>query len=157
MSLALLIDAIILVAVVIGLWAAYRVLGTPSRLPPADYRHVLDDLAATAGRSAADLRRALQDGEADREELAAQARKIFQTGYYQALRLKPDATTDAAALARAGLGRACELYDWASRMVGSENYGNPAVREAALLLLDRADAELSASRQALAALPPPHA
>jgi len=120
-------------------------------------RQVLDDLAATATRSAAEVRRLLEDTDPDREEVAARARRIFQTGYYQALRLKPDAATDPAALVRAGLGRACEGYDWASRMVGSESYSNAAVREAARLLLDRADAELSAARQALAALPPPHA
>lgn len=154
MSLALVIDAAILVAVIVGLWAAYRVLGTPSRLAPADYRVVLDDLGASVARSAAQLRGVLHEGDATREEVAAEARKIFQTGYYQALRLKPEAATDPAALIRAALGRACELYEWASRMVGSESYANEAVREAALMLLDRADAELTASRQALAALPP---
>ena len=154
MSLALVVDAAILVIVIAGLWAAYRVLGTPSRLAPADYRVVLDDLAASVAQSAAQLRGALAEDDRNREQVAAGARTIFQTGYYQALRLKPDATTDPAALVRAGLGRACEGYEWASRMAGSESYGNAAVREAVLMLLDRADAELTASQQALAGLPP---
>jgi hypothetical protein len=155
MSLALVIDAVILVVVIIGLWAAYRVLGTPSRLAPADYRLVLDDLAASVARSAALLRSVLESPDTSREEVATETRKIFQTGYYQALRLKPEAPTDPAALVRAGLGRACEAYEWASRMVGSESFANQAVRDAAMTLLARADAELSESRQALAALPPP--
>lgn len=152
MSIGIVIDAIILVGVVVGLWAAYRVLGVPSRLMPGDYRRVLDDLAATAGRSAAQLRGVLADGE-NRQEVAEETRKIFQTGYYQALRLRPTGATDPAARVRDGLGRACELYDWASRMVGSESYANPAVQEAVILLLDRGDAELSAARQTLAGLP----
>ena len=88
-----------------------------------------------------------------REQVAADTRKIFQTGFYQALRLKPDATTDPSALVRAGLGRACEGYEWASRMAESESFGNPAVQEAVRMLLDRADAELSAAQQTLAGLP----
>lgn len=153
MSFALVLDAIILGVVIAGLWAAYRVLGTPSRLAPADYRVVLDDLAASVARSAAQLRGALAEGDRQREQVAADARKIFQTGFYQALRLKPDATTDPSALVRAGLGRACEGYEWASRMAESESFGNPAVQEAVRMLLDRADAELSAAQQTLAGLP----
>jgi hypothetical protein len=155
MSLALVIDAVILVGVVVGLWAAYRVLGTPSRLTPAEYRVVLDDMASAVSAAAARVRGVLGDAAATREEVAGQAQKIFQTGYYQALRLRPQAPTDPAALVRAGLGRACEVYEWATRMVGSESYQNPAVKDAAVLLLDRGDVELSAARQALAALPPP--
>jgi hypothetical protein len=153
MSFALVLDAIILIVVIAGLWAAYRVLGTPSRLAPADYRVVLDDLATSVARSAAQLRAALSEDDRKREEVAADARKIFQTGFYQALRLKPDATTDPAALVRAGLGRACEGYEWASRMAESESFGNAAVREAVQLLLDRSDAELSAAQQTLGGLP----
>jgi len=153
MSFALVLDAVILGVVIAGLWAAYRVLGTPSRLAPADYRVVLDDLAVSVGRSAASLRGALAEDDRQREQVAADTRKIFQTGFYQALRLKPDATTDPSALVRAGLGRACEGYEWASRMAESESFGNPAVQEAVRMLLDRADAELSAAQQTLAGLP----
>ena len=153
MSFALVLDAVILGVVIAGLWAAYRVLGTPSRLAPADYRVVLDDLAASVARSAASLRGALAEDDRQREQVAADARKIFQTGFYQALRLKPDATTDPSALVRAGLGRACEGYEWASRMAESESFGNPAVQEAVRMLLDRADAEVSAAQQTLAGLP----
>ncbi len=153
MSFALVLDAVILGVVIAGLWAAYRVLGTPSRLAPADYRVVLDDLAASVARSAASLRGALAEDDRQREQVAADARKIFQTGFYQALRLKPDATTDPSALVRAGLGRACEGYEWASRMAESESFGNAAVQEAVRMLLDRADAELSAAQQTLAGLP----
>jgi hypothetical protein len=153
MSFALVLDAIILIVVIAGLWAAYRVLGTPSRLAPADYRVVLDDLATSVARSASQLRAALTEDDRKREAVAADARKIFQTGFYQALRLKPDATTDPAALVRAGLGRACEGYEWASRMAESESFGNAAVREAVQLLLDRSDAELSAAQQTLGGLP----
>jgi hypothetical protein len=153
MSFALVLDAVILGVVIAGLWAAYRVLGTPSRLAPADYRVVLDDLAASVARSAASLRGALAEDDRQREQVAADARKIFQTGFYQALRLKPDATTDPSALVRAGLGRACEGYEWASRMAESESFGNPAVQEAVRMLLDRADAQLSAAQQTLAGLP----
>jgi hypothetical protein len=153
MSFALVLDAVILGVVIVGLWAAYRVLGTPSRLAPADYRVVLDDLAASVARSAASLRGALAEDDRQREQVAADARKIFQTGFYQALRLKPDATTDPSALVRAGLGRACEGYEWASRMAESESFGNPAVQEAVRMLLDRADAELSAAQQTLGELP----
>lgn len=153
MSFALVLDAIILVAVIAGLWAAYRLLGTPSRLAPADYRLVLDDLAASVARSAASLRGALAEDDRTREQVAADARKIFQTGFYQALRLKPDAATDPGALARAGLGRACESYEWASRMAESESFANRVVQEAVRMLLDRADAELSAAQQTLAGLP----
>jgi hypothetical protein len=153
MSFALVLDAIILIVVIAGLWAAYRVLGTPSRLAPADYRVVLDDLATSVARSASQLRAALTEDDRNREAVAADARKIFQTGFYQALRLKPDATTDPAALVRAGLGRACEGYEWASRMAESESFGNAAVREAVQTLLDRSDAELSAAQQTLGGLP----
>ncbi len=151
--MALVVDAIILGVVIAGLWAAYRVLGTPSRLAPADYRVVLDDLAASVAQSAARLRAALAEDDRQREQVAADARKIFQTGFYQALRLKPDAAIDPGALARAGLGRACEGYEWAGRMAESESFSNAAVQEAVRMLLDRADAELSAAQQTMAGLP----
>ncbi|HXM52493.1 MAG TPA: hypothetical protein VN913_04350, partial [Candidatus Binatus sp.] len=68
--------------------------------------------------------------------------KIFQTGYYQTLRLRPSSGPDLAADARAAIGRACEAYDWASRMLGSESVHNPLVLEAARRLMDAGDAAL---------------
>jgi hypothetical protein len=76
------------------------------------------------------------------EDEATAARKIFQTAYYQTLRLRPLSGPDLGAEARAGLGRACEAYDWASRMLGSESVRNPLVLEAARRLMDAGDAAL---------------
>ena len=52
---------------------------------------------------------------------------------------------------RAELGRACEAYDWASRMIGSESARNPLILEAARGLMDAGDTAL---RQAARALSP---
>ena len=149
--------ALILLVAGFGLWAAYRVLGTPSRLEPRDYLVVLADVATSVERAAARLRQALtteSDGHVD--DVAGEARKIFQTGYYQTLRLRPASGPDALSAARAELGRACEAYDWASRMIGSESLGNPLIRDAAVHLLDAGDAALSqAGRELPAELPAP--
>jgi hypothetical protein len=143
---------LILLLLAAGLWAAYRVLGTPSRLAPRDYNVVLADVATTVERSAARLRRALEAGPtATMEDEATAARKIFQTGYYQTLRLRPLSGPDLGAAARAELGRACEAYDWASRMLASESVHNPIVLEAARRLIDAGDAALT---QAARELPP---
>jgi hypothetical protein len=83
-------------------------------------------------------------------DVASDARKIFQTGYYQTLRLRPSTGADVLSAARQELGQACEAYDWASRMIGSESFANPLIRAAALRLLDAGDAGL---RQAAAELP----
>ena len=144
--------ALILLIVAVGLWAAYRVLGTPSRLAPGDYLVVLADVATSVERSATQLRQALEhepDGRLG--DVAAEARKIFQTGYYQTLRLRPTDGPDAMAAVRAELGRACEAYDWASRMIGSESRRNPLIRDAALRLLDAGDAALSQAARELPA------
>jgi hypothetical protein len=141
--------ALIFVLLALALWAAYRVLGTPSRLAPPDYQVVVNDVAGSVDRAARQLRQALA-GKDDLEHGAAQARKIFQTGYYQTLRLRPASGPDRLGPARAELGKACEAYDWASRMIGSESLGNPLIREAALRLLDAGDASL---KQALSQLP----
>lgn len=134
---------LILLVVALGLWAAYRVLGTPSRLASSDYVVVLADLVASVERSAARLREAIKDqADESREEAAKEARKIFQTGYFQSLRLRPAAGSDPMASARTELGRACEAYDWASRMVGGDSLKNPLIREALDRLLDTADAAL---------------
>jgi hypothetical protein len=102
-------------------------------------------------RAAGRLRQAL-DGEPEQlEDEAAASRKIFQTGYYQTLRLRPTSGPDAGAAARAELGRACEAYDWASRMIASESVHNPIILAAARQLLDAGDAAL---RQAALELPP---
>ena len=144
--------ALILLVVAAGLWAAYRVLGTPSRLAPHDYLVVLADVATSVERAAGRLRQAFeQQPPARLGDAAAEARKIFQTGYYQTLRLRPDSGPDALAAARAELGRACEAYDWASRMIGSESVRNPLVREAALRLLDAGDAALTQAARLLPA------
>lgn len=146
------IYAVILVVVAVGLWAAYRVLGTPSRLAPGDYLVVLADVATSVERSAGRLRQAFeQEPNARLGDAAAEARKIFQTGYYQTLRLRPASGPDALAQARAELGRACEAYDWASRMIGSESVRNPLIRDAALRLLDAGDRALNQAAQLLPA------
>jgi len=142
---------LILLLLAAGLVGAYRVLGTPSRLAARDYNIVLADVATSVERAAGQLRRAL-DGEPGRlEDAAAASRKIFQTGYYQTLRLRPTTGPDNGAAARAELGRACEAYDWASRMIGSESVHNPLILAAARRLLDAGDAAL---RQAALELPP---
>jgi hypothetical protein len=142
---------LILLLLAAGLVGAYRVLGTPSRLASRDYNIVLADVATSVERAAGRLRQAL-DGEPGRlEDEAAASRKIFQTGYYQTLRLRPTTGPDAGAAARAELGRACEAFDWASRMIGSESVHNPLILEAARRLLDAGDAAL---RQAALELPP---
>ena len=134
-----------------GLVGAYRVLGTPSRLESRDYNIVLADVATSVERAAGRLRQAL-DGDPSALEVEARAsRKIFQTGYYQTLRLRPTTGPDAGAAARAELGRACEAYDWASRMIGSESVRNPLILAAARRLLDAGDAAL---KQAALELPP---
>ena len=142
---------VILLVLAIGLWGAYKLLGTPSRLASGDYNFVLADVATSVERAAGRLRRAL-DGDPGRlEDEAAASRKIFQTGYYQTLRLRPTSGPDAGAAARAELGRACEAYDWASRMIASESVHNPIILAAARQLLDAGDAAL---RQAAPELPP---
>ena len=142
---------LILLLLAAGLVGAYRVLGTPSRLASRDYNIVLADVATSVERAAAKLRQAL-DGEPGKlEDEAAASRKIFQTGYYQTLRLRPTTGPDAGAAARAELGRACEAYDWASRMIASESVHNPLILAAARQLLDAGDAAL---KQAARELPP---
>jgi hypothetical protein len=145
---------LILVLMAAALLVAYRVLGTPSRLTPRDYGVVLADVATSVERAAERLRRALAGPTTDVEDAAKEAKKIFQTGYYQTLRLRPTAGPDVLAPARAELGRACEAYDWASRMIGSESLRNPLIRQSALQLLDAGDAALrQAARELPAALP----
>jgi hypothetical protein len=142
---------LILLLLAAGLVGAYRVLGTPSRLASRDYNIVLADVATSVERAAGRLRQAL-DGEPGKlEDEAAASRKIFQTGYYQTLRLRPTTGPDAGAAARAELGRACEAYDWASRMIASESVHNPLILTAARQLLDAGDAAL---KQAALKLPP---
>ena len=144
--------AVILLLLAVGLWGAYRVLGTPSRLAPRDYDVVLADVRTSVERAADRLRGALVAGPGGRlEDEAAAARKIFQTGYYQTLRLRPSSGPDLAADARAAIGRACEAYDWASRMLGSESVRNPLVLDAARRLMDAGDAALT---QVARELPP---
>jgi hypothetical protein len=144
--------ALILLVVAGALVGVYRLLGTPSRLAPRDYDVVLVDVKTSVERAAGGLRQALNAGPGKAlEDEAAAARKIFQTGYYQTLRLRPSSGPDRAADARAGLGRACEAYDWASRMLGSESAGNPLVLESARRLMDAGDAALT---QVEAQLPP---
>ncbi len=143
---------LILLLLAAGLWGAYRVLGTPSRLPPGDYDVVLVDVKTSVERAADRLRRALDAGPGRAlEDEATAARKIFQTGYYQTLRLRPSSGPDRAADARAELGRACEAYDWASRMLGSESVRNPLVLDAARRLMDAGDGAL---KQVERELPP---
>ena len=142
---------LILLLLAAGLVGAYRVLGTPSRLASRDYNIVLADVATSVERAASRLRQALEGDPAALEDEAAASRKIFQTGYYQTLRLRPTSGPDAGAAARAELGRACEAYDWASRMIGSESAHNPLILAEARRLLDAGDATL---RQAALELPP---
>ncbi len=144
---------VILLGLAAALWAAYRLLGTPSRLVPRDYNLVLADVAASVARAAGRLRQTLEAGDGDLEDAAKAARKIFQTGYYQTLRLRPSSGPDAAAGARAGLGRACEAYDWASRMLASESARNPFVLDAARRLLDAGDAALTQAGRDLPPVP----
>jgi hypothetical protein len=148
----LILYAIILVVAVAGLLVAYRLLGTPSRLQPTDYELVLEDVVASVDRAAQRLRAAIDSEPANSpklEEVAREARKIFQTGYYQSLRLRPLSGPDIPAAARETLGQACEAYDWASRMVASESLSNPMILESAKGLIDRADSYLKQARQAL--------
>jgi hypothetical protein len=148
--------AIILLAAALALWGVYRVLGTPSRLQPADYRLVLADIAASVGRAARRLEEALErDADGGLDEVAAESRKIFQTGYYQALRLRPATGNDAAISVRAELGRACEAYDWASRMLGGESRRNPLILAAARQLLSAGDSALRQAENELPAAPAP--
>ena len=143
---------VILLLLAAGLWGVYRVLGTPSRLAPRDYNVVLADVATSVERAAGNLRRALEAGpQAEWADAAKETRKIFQTGYYQMLRLRPASGSDQAADLRAELGRACEAYDWASRMIGGESARNPLIVEAARGLMDAGDTAL---RQAALALSP---
>ena len=142
---------LILLLAAAGLIGAYRVLGTPSRLAARDYNIVLADVATSVERAAGQLREALDGEPLALEDAAAASRKIFQTGYYQTLRLRPTTGPDVGAAARAGLGRACEAYDWASRMIGSESVHNPIILAEARRLLDAGDAAL---KQAALELPP---
>jgi hypothetical protein len=142
---------LILLVAAAGLIGAYRVLGTPSRLATRDYNIVLADVATSVERAAGQLREALDGEPLALEDAAAASRKIFQTGYYQTLRLRPTTGPDVGAAARAGLGRACEAYDWASRMIGSESVHNPIILAEARRLLDAGDAAL---KQAALELPP---
>ena len=144
---------VILLVLTAALWAAYRLLGTPSRLAPRDYNVVLAAVATSVERAAHRLRRALEAGDGNLEDAAKAARKIFQTGYYQTLRLRPLTGPDLVAGARAGLGRACEAYDWASRMLGSESARNPLVLDAARRLIDAGDAALTQAGRELPQLP----
>jgi hypothetical protein len=146
--------ALILLLVAAALVGAYRVLGTPSRLTPRDYDVVLEDIRTSVERAAGRLRRSLDAGPGQSlEDEASAARKIFQTGYYQTLRLRPASGPDLAADARAAIGRACEAYEWASRMLGSESVNNPIVLEAARRLMDAGDAVLTQVERKLPALP----
>ena len=158
MSPAVFLYAVIFVLVAVGLWAVYRVLGTPSRLKARDYQVVLDDLVRSVEREATRLRAALErnaDGES-LAETARAARKIFQTGYYQALRLRPDQGQDPAGQAKERIKTACEAYDWASRMIGSESRDNPAIRESALRLLDAGDQDMREAEASLGPVSPPN-
>jgi hypothetical protein len=156
MSPVIILYAAILLVAVAALLTAYRVLGTPSRLAPADYTVVLNDVVATVSRSAIHLRDALDAGPGvrDLDQVAASSRKIFQTGYYQTLRLRPASGNDPAVSIRESLGRACEAYDWASRILGSSSVHNPMILVAARGLLSAADAELSRAARELAAVAP---
>ena len=151
MSGAIFLYAFLLLVAAAFLWGAYRVLGQPTQLAPADYTLVLIDVADSGLRAAARLRTAAEarsDG-SGLDDVAIQSRKIFQTGYYQALRLRPTTGPDTAVAIRDRLARACEACDWASRMIGSESNRNPEVLKAARRLLDGGEAELRASIEAL--------
>lgn len=152
MSTIVILYVAILVAVAALLLGAYRVLGTPSRLAPTDYTTVLTDVIDSVGRSARQLREALDSGtDAPRlEQVAAETRKIFQTGYYQALRLRPASGGDAAVSIRQVIGMGCEAYDWASRMIGSSSARNPVILEEARRLLDAGDRQLGQAARELA-------
>ena len=146
--------ALILLLLAAALVVAYRVLGTPSRLTPPDYDVVLEDIRSSVERAATRLRRSLEAGpEQSVVEEATAARKIFQTAYYQTLRLRPASGPDLAADTRAAIGRACEAYEWASRMLGSESAKNPLVREAAGRLMDAGDAVLMQVERKQPAMP----
>src|SRR6266705_2557028 len=142
---------LILLALAAALWGVYRVLGTPSKLAPTDYHIVLADVAVSVEKAATQLRQVLDAPGAEWDDTAKETRKIFQTGYYQTLRLRPATGSDQAADIRAELGRACEAYDWASRMIGSESARNPLILKAARGLMDAGDTAL---RQAARALSP---
>jgi len=145
---------VILLVLAASLIGAYRVLGTPSRLAPGDYGVVLEDIRTSVERAAARLRRSLEAGAGGSlEHEATAARKIFQTGYYQTLRLRPASGPDRAADARASIGRACEAYEWAGRMLGSESVHNPLVLEAARRLMDAGDVALRQVERELPAVP----
>ena len=146
--------ALILLLLAAALVVAYRVLGTPSRLTPPDYDVVLEDIRSSVERAATRLRRSLEAGpEQSVVEEASAARKIFQTAYYQTLRLRPASGPDLAADTPAAIGRACEAYEWASRMLGSESAKNPLVREAAGRLMDAGDAVLMQVERKQPAMP----
>jgi hypothetical protein len=147
---------LILLVLAAALVVAYRVLGTPSRLEPRDYGVVLADIESSVKRAADRLRRALDAGSGGPlEDEATAARKIFQTGYYQTLRLRPSSGPDRSADARAALGRACEAYEWASRMIGSESVRNPLVLDAARRLMDAGDTALTQVARELPPVPDP--
>jgi hypothetical protein len=156
MSPALILYAVVLLVVVVGLWGAYRVLGTPSRLTPPDYAIVLDDLIQSVDRAASQLRGALEaDDRSGLEEAATASRKIFQTGYYQTLRLRPSSGPDRGEAPRLALGLACSDYEWASRMASKENLVNPAILEAVLRLMEAGDRELQSAGELLTTVGPP--
>ena len=149
---------LLFILAVLGIWAVYRVLGAPSKLPPADYRTVLDDLLQTVERERARLLTALDSpsrlaaegrGGGNLASVAESSRKIFQTGYYQALRLKPTGADDTAADVRDHIRRACEACDWAGRMVGGEAANNPLLLRSARSLLEAAATELEQARAGL--------
>ncbi len=152
MSPIVILYAAILLVVAVGLLIAYRVLGTPSRLTPADYGVVLEDVLLSVSRSARELHAALEAGADSRrlEEVAAGSRKIFQTGYFQTLRLRPASGPDEAASVRELLGQACQAYDWASRMIGGEGVRNPLISQAARALLEAGDRQISLAARELA-------
>ena len=140
--MAFLYAALLLLAILF-LWGAYRILGTPSRLQPADYEVVLDDLLKSVRRAADRLEAANLEDAGEVEEKSAEAKKIFQTAYYQALRLRPTSGEDSQAKLRADLARTCQAYEWAARMLEQEVTPNPMLRQTALDLLAKADGELS--------------
>ena len=143
--------ALVVLVFAVALWGVYKILGTPSKLTPADYALVLADVAASVERSAAGLRQALQGPAANVPAVASSAKKIFQTGYYQTLRLRPLSGPDQLAVARELLGRACEAYDWASRMAASESLGNPLIRAQVTRLLDAGEVALTQAGRELPA------